>query len=124
MNYLLEEITREKMSASSEVGYIQRLQQLSDKGKGKKLDLFHFTQTGRIYPLNNYLSKFNIDRWECHPDTKHVLVYVLGYKIDMLNNKTYVINVEGKEVVSNSVKELEQRLYEYFCNNSSTKVAQ
>ena len=120
MNYLLEEITREKMSAFSEVGYIQRLQQLSDKGKGKKLDLFHFTQTGRIYPLKNYLSKFNKCNWECHPDTKHVLVYVMGHKIDILKNKEYNIKIESEDLTSSSVKELEQKLYEYFCNNSST----
>lgn len=118
MNYLLEEITREKMRRCTEIGYIQRLQQLSDKGRC--IDLFHFIQTGRIYRVGDYIDKFNVDIESCHPDTKHVLVYVMGYKIDILENKKYHMKIESEEVLETSVKRLEKKLFEYFCNNSST----
>jgi len=130
MNLLLEEITQEKLRPSAELGYIQRVQQLSDKAKGSEaLSFAHFISTGRIYPRDAYLTKYKKRRRSVHKDTQLVVVYMLGVKVDRLLNGTYhaILTHKGKPdvvVTDNNPKKIEQMLYNKVCNMNSTKVAQ
>jgi len=130
MNLLLEEIRLEKFRTQAELGYIQRIQQLSDKAKGSDaLSFAHFISTGRIYPRDAYLIKYKKRRSSVHKDTQLVVVYMLGVKVDRLLNGTYhtMIANNGKpevEVMDKNSKKIEQMLYNQVCNINSTKVAQ
>tara|TARA_R110000751_G_scaffold1560_4_gene5800 strand:+ start:5255 stop:5635 length:381 start_codon:yes stop_codon:yes gene_type:complete len=122
MNLLLEEITLEKMRPQSELGYIQRVQQMADKSDS--LLFSHFVGTGRIYPRGSYLTKYKKRRSSVHKDTQLVVVYMLGVKIDRLFDGTYCYTEDGKEMIEKGSKKLERILYEKVCNKNSTKVAQ
>ena len=117
MSILYDEITQEKMRPQTEMGYIQRLQQMQDKTRGE-LDFFHFCQTGRIYSRLAYQKKF--DTTDYHPDTRHVLVYVTGQQIDIVGTTgmQYHAKVNDESVFSKSAKELERKLFEEYKNKS------
>jgi len=127
MDILLKEITLEKMRPSSELGYIQRIQQLSDKAKSP-LTFKDFVSTGRIYPRDVYLQKYNKKKSDVHEDTQLVVVYMLGVKMDRLYNAQYYAEVDIKGNTSTYLdkhpKHIEQMLYEKVKHNISTKVAQ
>lgn len=127
MRQLLQEITKEKLRKNPALGYIQRLQQLADKKKANaNVSHSEFIGTGRIYAMQNYLTKYDVPRGSCHRKTQTVLVYMLGYKLDMLSTGFYYCEVPGNGSMvihqDKSVKVLEAILYKKMLEEYSTKV--
>lgn len=128
MSLLLQEIRKEKLRKSPELGYIQRLQQMHDKSKEGRISFSNFVSTGRIYPKVGYLKKYQAQDDSLHNNTQMVITYMMGIKVDMLFDGTYHVSIPAEKghtqnICEHSVSLLEKMLYEKLCDDYSTEVA-
>lgn len=87
--------------------YIQRLQQIIDKGS---MTFEDFIDTGRFIEIQSFEHSGYMDK-----DCKDVVVYVGGFGIQSLKTSEYLITIDG-EHRSSELKEIEKILWDKIAN--------
>lgn len=94
MKIVIDEIIKEKLRLRPNKLYIMQLQKLMDKED--ELSLESFRDTGKYIPVMVYKSDYNkVAR--LHPDCVHVIRYIGGFFIEVLNNGNFYVNLHDHE---------------------------
>jgi hypothetical protein len=94
MQIVIDEILAEKLRRRPNRLYIMQLQKLMDKED--ELSLESFRDTGKYIPANTFKNDYNRVA-NLHPHCVHVIRYIGGFFIEVLNNGDFFVNLHDHE---------------------------